>query len=142
MMQCWVAHHREARVRVIVLLVVAFGCCAFASASPEVRVDIVEPPVPHYPPMAAMLGLEGYCEVQVLIENGSDVHVTATRCTAPVFCYSAHAAVTRAKLVARWEDGASADRGDIVYPLEYRLEGSAGDVRDRPVADCAEKAVS
>lgn len=83
----------------------------------------VTPPLPSYPPMAAFLGIQGYCEVRFDVDERGYAFNLFTSCTEYVFCYQSKKSVSAVTFVPAYEGGAPRVRTNVVYPLEYRLEG-------------------
>lgn len=79
------------------------------------------PPVPTYPTMAAMLGLQGTCSVHFSVDEQGHPFGLVTFCTEPIFCYESKRAVSRVKFEPKYEEGFPVIRTDVVYPLEYTM---------------------
>lgn len=89
---------------------------------PSNDVDILEPPAPEYPELAAQLGVLGRCEVMFdLFDYGNTIQVTDAKCTSTLFCVSAERAIKGMKLKVVNVEGAPdpGERQNVVYPLKY-----------------------
>ena len=122
---------------------------SFVLASPEVAhsqedtdAQPIRPPVPSYPQMAAMLGLQGYCEVTFSVDEDGNPFSLSTSCTQPIFCYQSMKAISRVQFAPKLVNGAPAPRFNVVYPLEYRLQDSGRDIERSTIRPCDERAVS
>ena len=111
----------------------------------------VVPPVPRYPTMAAILGLQGTCSVHFSVDEQGHPFGLVTFCTEPIFCYESKRAVSRVEFEPKYESGVPVIRTDVVYPLEYTLsdydpatgEHVAKPFRtDKPPRPCREVPVS
>lgn len=91
--------------------------------------------------MAAMLGLQGYCEVTFSVDEQGYPFSLSTSCTQPVFCFQSKKAVSRVVFAPKIVGGRAIPRFNVVYPLEYTLDG--GRAIDRSTfRSCDERAVS
>ena len=91
---------------------------------PANDLEILQPPQPEYPGVAAFFGLEGMCEVRFdLLAGGSVVSVREVACTLPVFCAAARKGVMRTKARVIDVPGARSpgERTNIVYPLKFQM---------------------
>lgn len=83
----------------------------------------IRPPVPTYPTRAAERGIEGTCEVRFDVDTrGRPYNVQAT-CSDSVFKREAERAVSRVEFAPKIVRGQAAERRNVVYPLEFRLDG-------------------
>ena len=83
----------------------------------------IRPPVPTYPTRAAERGIEGTCEVRFDVDTrGRPYNVQAT-CSDSVFTREAERAVSRVEFAPKIVRGQAAERRNVVYPLEFRLDG-------------------
>jgi TonB family protein len=125
--------------------VVALGATANAQSDAEKDAYPIKPPMPSYPPMAAMLGMEGYCEVRFSVDENGYTFSLTTSCTQPIFCYQSKKAVSLAQCEPMRVGGRAVPRFDIVYPLEYRLEGEMSELDEIDMSSfgaCDDRAVS
>ena len=122
--------------------VVALGATANAQSDADGDAKPILPPVPNYPPMAAMLGIEGYCEVRFSVDENGYTFSLTTSCTQPIFCYQSKKAVSRAQFEPKRVGGRAMPRFNVVYPLEYRLEGEVDEIDMSSFGPCDERAVS
>lgn len=82
----------------------------------------IRPPVPTYPSRAAERGTEGTCEVRFDVDTrGRPYNVQAT-CSDSVFKREAERAVSRVEFAPKIVRGQPAERRNVVYPLEFRLD--------------------
>jgi protein TonB len=82
----------------------------------------IRPPVPTYPQRAAERGIEGSCEVRFDVDTrGKPYNIQAT-CTDSVFKREAERAVGRVEFAPKIVRGKAAERRNVVYPLEFKLQ--------------------
>ena len=82
----------------------------------------IRPPVPTYPQRAAERGIEGSCEVRFDVDTrGKPYNIEAT-CTDSVFVREAQRAVGRVEFAPKIVRGKAAERRNVVYPLEFKLQ--------------------
>ena len=82
----------------------------------------IRPPVPTYPQRAAERGIEGSCEVRFDVDTrGKPYNIQAT-CTDSVFTREAERAVGRVEFAPKIVRGKAAERRNVVYPLEFKLQ--------------------
>lgn len=82
----------------------------------------IRPPMPTYPRRAAERGTEGSCEVRFDVNpRGKPYNISAT-CSDDVFKREAIRAVERVEFAPKIIRGKAAERKNVVYPLEFRLE--------------------
>ncbi len=82
----------------------------------------IRPPMPNYPRRAAERGTEGSCEVRFDVNpRGKPYNLSAT-CTDDIFKREAIRAVERVEFAPKIIRGKAAERKNVVYPLEFRLE--------------------
>ncbi|MCZ4298982.1 TonB family protein [Henriciella marina] len=130
------------RVALLTMSVVVFGVTADAQSDADEDAVPIVPPVPTYPPMAAMLGLEGYCEVRFSVDENGYTFSLTTSCTQPIFCYQSKKAVSLAQFEPKRIGGRALPRFNVVYPLEYRLEGEVSEINMSSFGPCDENSVS
>ncbi|GAB5457547.1 MAG: hypothetical protein Hens3KO_05770 [Henriciella sp.] len=100
-------------------------------------------PVPSYPLMAAMFGMIGYCEVRFAVDVDGYAFNLITSCTDYIFCYQSKKAVNRVRFEPAYENGYPRVRYDVIYPLEYMLEGvDRNSIEHKPVKPCREVPIS
>ncbi|MFN7177787.1 MAG: energy transducer TonB [Thermaurantiacus sp.] len=100
------------------------------------------PPQPVYPLYAAERGLSGACDVR--FDVGEDGHPRRVRpsCSHPAFCKSASKAMVSARFRPAQFDGKPFLRRNVVYPLEYAMQGMPRQPFDpRSFVPCAATAV-
>ena len=82
----------------------------------------IRPPVPTYPQRAAERGIEGTCEVRFDVDTrGKPYNIQAT-CSDNVFKREAERAVGRVEFAPKIVRGKAAERRNVVYPLEFKLQ--------------------
>ena len=82
----------------------------------------IRPPVPTYPQRAAERGIEGSCEVRFDVDTrGNPYNIQAT-CSDNVFKREAERAVGRVEFAPKIVRGKAAERRNVVYPLEFKLQ--------------------
>lgn len=83
----------------------------------------VRRPVPDYPPAALRKGLEGSCEVNFSIDAAGRPFNVDAICTDRVFESSSERAVRKALFAAKVSNGQPVGSDNLVYPIEYGLNG-------------------
>lgn len=83
----------------------------------------VRRPVPDYPPVALRKGLEGSCEVNFSIDAAGRPFNVDAICTDRVFESSSERAVRKALFAAKVINGQPVGSDNLVYPIEYGLNG-------------------
>lgn len=83
----------------------------------------IRPPTPSYPQRAAERGIEGSCDVRFDVDTrGRPYNVVAT-CTNKVFKREAERAVGKVEFAPKVVRGKPAERKNVVYPIEFGLDG-------------------
>lgn len=81
------------------------------------------PPIVTYPEAALRRGIQGHCDVSMdVTARGKPFNVTAN-CSDRVFEKEAVRAVSRVEFLPMIFEGRSVERKNVVYPLEFKLEG-------------------
>ncbi len=81
------------------------------------------PPIVTYPEVALQRGIEGQCEVSMdVTARGKPFNVTAV-CSDRIFEKEAVRAVSKVEFLPMISKGRSVERKNVVYPLEFKLEG-------------------
>ncbi|MEQ9316810.1 MAG: TonB family protein [Henriciella sp.] len=83
----------------------------------------IRPPVPTYPTRAAERGIEGTCEVRFDVDTRGRPYNVSASCSDSVFTREAERAVSRVEFAPKIVRGQAAERRNVVYPLEFRLDG-------------------
>ena len=82
----------------------------------------IRPPTPSYPQRAAERGIEGSCDVRFDVDTrGRPYNITAT-CTDSIFKREAERAVSKVEFAPKIVRGKAAERKNVVYPLEFKLQ--------------------
>ena len=82
----------------------------------------IRPPTPSYPQRAAERGIEGSCEVRFDVDTrGRPYNINAT-CTESIFKREAERAVSKVEFAPKIVRGKAAERRNVVYPLEFKLQ--------------------
>ncbi len=100
---------------------------------PSNDVEVLQPPAPEYPALAAALGAEGYCEVRFSLHNyGKQMSVDGLTCSHLIFCKAAFEGMmaSRFKIIDVTGAPIQGARDSIVYPLEFAMEDGDGFDRD------------
>ena len=92
--------------------------------------------------MAAMFGIQGYCEVTFSVDEGGYPFSLSTSCTQPVFCYQSKRAISRVRFAPKIVGGQALPRFNVVYPLEYRMAEGQESIDRGGFKACDERAVS
>ena len=82
----------------------------------------IRPPIPVYPTRAAERGKEGDCEVRFDVDTRGKPYNIQADCTDSVFNREAERAVSKVEFAPKIVRGKPAERKNVVYPLEFRLE--------------------
>ncbi|MEE2920777.1 MAG: hypothetical protein VYC38_03360 [Pseudomonadota bacterium] len=101
---------------------------------PSNDVEVVQPPTPEYPGIAAFAGLEGYCEVEFsLFDYGNTLSIEGLSCSHLIFCKSASDGMKAARFRITDVPGAPfpGARDSIVYPVEFAMEDGGEFNRDK-----------
>ena len=83
----------------------------------------IRPPVPTYPQRAAERGIEGSCDVRFDVDTRGRPYNVQANCTDSVFQREAERAVSRVEFAPKIVRGQPAERRNVVYPLEFQLDG-------------------
>ncbi len=83
----------------------------------------IRPPVPTYPNRAAERGIEGSCDVRFDVDTRGRPYNVEADCTDNVFRREAVRAVSRVEFAPKIIRGQAAERRNVVYPLEFKLDG-------------------
>ena len=128
-------------VLLVGLILVASG---HVSAKQTTDIKIKTWPTPKFPMLAAWLGLEGHCDVRFGVDEKGFAFAVAASCTRRIFCFEAKRAVSEATFEPKTIDGVPSVRTNVVFPLEFFLDGSSYDKDDdpRPLELCEMQAVS
>ena len=92
--------------------------------TPKIEGDAqpIRPPTPSFPQRAAERGIEGSCDVRFDVDTrGRPYNVSAT-CTNDMFKSEAERAVARVEFAPKIIRGKAAERKNVVYPLEFKLQ--------------------
>ena len=130
------------RGALLAMSVVALGATVHAQSDADEDAQPILPPVPSYPPMAQMLGMEGYCEVRFSVDENGYTFSLTTSCTQPIFCYQSKRAVSLARFEPKRVGGRAMPRFNVVYPLMYMLGEEHDGVDTSGLNPCDERAVS
>lgn len=98
--------------------------------SPKEAVPL-EQPVPSYPFLAGLFGMSGYCEVRFDVDERGYSFNHYTTCTDYVFCFQSKKAVTQVLFKPAYRHGEPRVRRNVIYPLEYIMEGDESGSVDR-----------
>lgn len=82
----------------------------------------IRPPMPNYPRRAAERGIEGSCDVRFDVNARGKPYNIQASCTDDIFEREAIRAVERVEFAPKIIRGKAAERRNVVYPLEFRLE--------------------
>ncbi|WP_018146879.1 energy transducer TonB [Henriciella marina] len=83
----------------------------------------IRPPVPTYPTRAAERGTEGTCDVRFDVDTRGRPYNVQANCSDSIFKREAERAVSRVEFAPKIVRGQPAERRNVVYPLEFRLDG-------------------
>ena len=100
-------------------------------------VQVLRPPVPNYPFLAQLFGLEGICYVRFTVDELGHTANHGTTCSKVIFCDAAEAAVFDALFAPKRIEGVPMARDNIVYPLEFSLAdyGPDGEILPEPAEE-------
>jgi protein TonB len=82
----------------------------------------IRPPMPSYPQRAAERGTEGSCEVRFNVDTRGRPYDIVATCTDSVFVREAERAVSKVEFAPKIIRGKAAERKNVVYPLEFKLQ--------------------
>ena len=82
----------------------------------------IRPPTPSYPQRAAERGIEGSCEVRFNVDTRGRPYDVVASCTDSVFKSEAERAVSKVEFAPKIIRGKAAERKNVVYPLEFKLQ--------------------
>ena len=82
----------------------------------------IRPPMPSYPQRAAERGTEGSCEVRFNVDTRGRPYDVVATCTDPIFVREAERAVSKVEFAPKIVRGKAAERKNVVYPLEFKLQ--------------------
>ena len=88
----------------------------------ETEARPIYPPVPVYPDKAIARRLEGACEVKFDVDTRGKPKNIQANCTDQVFRRAAEKAVAQVEFSPKIVRGRPAERRNVIYPLEFRLE--------------------
>ena len=133
---------RAAKVGVMMILILVGGGSAIAKQIVDSQVKIG--PKPNYPMIATWLGLEGYCEVRLTVDENRLPFAITPSCTRPIFCFEAKRAVSATLFEPKTIDGVPTVRPNVVFPLEFFFPGSGyhNEEDPRPLELCEQKPVA
>ncbi|MHA7901146.1 MAG: energy transducer TonB [Henriciella sp.] len=103
-----------------------------ASAKQTHDARVIKPPVPKYPMLASWLNLEGHCAVRFAVDEAGLPFAIMASCTRPIFCFEAKRSVADTLFEPKRDGGVPVVRGNIVYPLNFAIEGSNYDPETDP----------
>jgi protein TonB len=83
----------------------------------------IRAPVPTYPQRAAERGTEGTCDVRFDVDTRGRPYNVQANCSDSIFKREAERAVSRVEFAPKIVRGQPAERRNVVYPLEFRLDG-------------------
>lgn len=101
---------------------------------PSNDVEVVQPPAPEYPELAAAFRAEGYCEVRFSLHNyGKEMSIDDLSCSSAVFCKAALDGMMAAKFKVTDVAGTKTPgaRYGIVYPIAFAMEDGVEFNRDK-----------
>ena len=120
----------------MVCLVVGFALCASAQQADR-DAELIEPPTVNYPRMAAWLNIEGACEVSFTVDPEGYAVDPKPSCTRPVFCWTAKQAIASLRMQPAIKNGYPNYRTNVLYPIEYRFDGTIPDEKFGPLIPCS-----
>ena len=82
----------------------------------------VRAPIVEYPHRALTRGIEGDCEVSFSIDAAGRPFGVTVSCTDEIFARSSARAVEQTLFAAPVRNGVPVGQGNLVYPIQYRLE--------------------
>lgn len=90
---------------------------------PDAEAEPLRPPQPVYPRAAAEAWMPGYCDVRFDVDTLGRPSNIRPLCSHPAFCESAAVAMQAVRFKPARRDGRIVPRKNVVYPLEYAIEG-------------------
>ena len=82
----------------------------------------IRPPTPSFPQRAAERGIEGSCDVRFDVDTRGRPYNVQANCTNDMFKREAERAVSRVEFAPKIIRGKAAERKNVVYPLEFKLQ--------------------
>lgn len=113
------------KVMVGIFAVFAVSSLSMASAHPHNDVNVIRPPIPSYPVVAAFFGASATCEVNFeLLDYGRTKQINSVRCSNMLFCSESAKAVREAEfeVIDAPTTKRPGRRSDITYPIDFNLE--------------------
>ncbi|MFN7054068.1 energy transducer TonB [Hyphomonas sp.] len=126
------------RIRIFsaAMLLLAAGASAGEGAAPDtgaatelvlkkgnLEAHVVRWPQPTYPARAAEQSLVGFCDVRFDLDADGCPRNMTPHCSDAVFCQSAATAMAAARFRPRIVNGTPVAHPNVVFPLEYRIDG-------------------
>jgi len=100
-------------------------------------------PRPVYPRMAAFFGMSGHCEVRFSVDEEGYTFNLFPSCTDYIFCFAAKRAINEVRFTPEYENGRPQVRTNIVYPLDFVVDGRTSESIDRSrMKPCRKRAIS
>ena len=82
----------------------------------------IRPPTPSFPQRAAERGIEGTCDVRFDVDTRGRPYNVQAACSNDMFTREAERAVSRVEFAPKIIRGKAAERKNVVYPLEFKLQ--------------------
>eukprot|EP00035_Acanthoeca_spectabilis_P035024 m.484710 g.484710 ORF g.484710 m.484710 type:complete len:138 (-) comp70079_c0_seq1:24-437(-) len=108
-----------------IVSVVTVSSMNVASAHPHNHVNVIRPPVPSYPVVAAFFGANARCEVNFdLLDYGRTKQIQSVSCSNLLFCSESAKSVREAEfeVIDAPATKRPGRRSDITYPIAFNLE--------------------
>lgn len=90
---------------------------------PDANARPLRPPMPSYPLEAMKAGITGYCDVHFNVDTRGEPGNVRPLCSHRVFCDNAATTIEAIRFMPARRDGQIIVSENIMYPLEYRIEG-------------------
>ena len=117
-------------VRAIILTFALSLSAAAHDVGPPNDVQVITPPKPDYPVIAAYMELRGDCDVTFALHDyGATKIIRDVSCTNLIFCMAAEEAVRRSKMKVIDVPGTEqpGERINIIYPMVFYMEHHSED---------------
>jgi periplasmic protein TonB len=82
----------------------------------------IRPPAPTFPQRAAERGISGSCDVRFDVDTRGKPYNIVAQCSSDLFKQEAERAVGKVEFAPKVVRGKPAERKNVVYPLEFKLE--------------------
>ena len=122
---------RYLSVLVLSICLLAFPAISQEELPPDRDVEALTTAKPNYPFIAAFFGMSAYCEVRFGVDEEGYTFGLYPSCTNFLFCSAARRAINEVRFKPKYENGRPAIRTNIIYPLDFVMQGDSPQNIDR-----------